>query len=929
MGEEAQRCPRCGATLRAHGEAPPVCEACDATLTMSSLAAEAAAAAWPDPETIGPYRVIRRLGEGGMGVVYLAQQSGEIERQVAIKVVKRVGTSKRVLARFQLERQSLALMKHPCIARIFDAGSTLDGQPYFAMEYVEGSPITTYCDSARMTNVERIRLFQAVCGAVQHAHQKGIIHRDLKPSNILVEETDDGPRPKVIDFGLAKATDQRFMEWSGFTEVGRLVGTPEYMSPEQAGDSEDDLDTRTDVYSLGAILYELLVGATPIETSELRKSGLQSLLDIIRDSPVTIPSGKLVSLNEGREAAARNRRTEWPELVSQLRGDLDWIVMRALEREKDDRYRSPAALAADLQRYLDDRPVEAGPPTLSYRLKKFTRRHRTAVAAAMGGLALLVVALITTTMLWRTASRERAQVLRLADMKRLDDYVLEAADLWPAHPDHIEAMERWLEDRGGPLAARLPSHRDALETLRATARPYGEEQRQQDRRTHPRAQELIDEHEYLEERKASLARAKSRPDQPDYEEIVEHYEEQIEEATAHIAELEQAVTERHTWTFDNEETEWQHQMLADLVLRLEEFIDPDPFVGTMASVRQRLEHARTVAERTVTGVEESRAWRRAIESIAASPVYAGLDLSPQLGLIPLDHNPRTGLWEFWHPESGDRPLPSPEPDAANRWIVGDSTGMVFVLVPGGTFWMGAQADDPSARNYDPLASRRENRIMQVTLDAFFMSKYETTQGQWILFTGKNPSRHAIGGLITRQETTANHPVEMVNWHDANETLIKRGLSLPTESQWEYAARAGTTTPWWTGESRETLRGAVNIQDLFLKNNGGRPTWRYEEWLDDGHGIHAEVGSLRANPFGLHNMLGNVSEWCRDYYRSPYHQKVDPGDGYRKIPGGTASRISRGGGWDKSVQLTRSAYRANTRPDTVNQSIGVRAVRKID
>ena len=340
-------------------------------------------------EAIGPYRLLERVGEGGMGEVWLAEQTQPIHRQVALKVIKAGMDTAQVVARFEAERQALALMDHPAIARVFDAGATPQGRPYFVMEYVRGETITAYATRHTLTVPERIDLFLTVCEGVQHAHQKGIIHRDLKPSNVLVTVRDDRPMPKVIDFGVAKATTQALTDRTLYTEIGALIGTPEYMSPEQAEMGSLDIDTRTDVYSLGVMLYELLTGTLPFESKALREQGLDKLRQTIREVDPPRPSTR-VTTAAGSAATVLPSHGDASRLARQLRGDLDWITMKALEKDRTRRYGSVSDLAADLRRHLDDVPVVASPPSATYRVGKFVRRHHTGVAVA-GVLILLLV----------------------------------------------------------------------------------------------------------------------------------------------------------------------------------------------------------------------------------------------------------------------------------------------------------------------------------------------------------------------------------------------------------------------------------------------------------------------------------------------------------------------------------------------------------
>jgi serine/threonine protein kinase/tetratricopeptide (TPR) repeat protein len=376
----------------------------------------AAASLLEDLESIANYRVLQKVGEGGMGEVFEAEQTGPVRRRVALKVIKWGMDTKEVLARFESERQALALMNHPNIARVFEAGTTNSGRPYFAMEYVKGVPITEYCDTHRLTTDERLDLFIQVCEGVQHAHQRGVIHRDMKPSNVLVTMRDDEAVPKIIDFGVAKATSQRLTERTVFTELGQWIGTPEYMSPEQAEMTGLDIDTRTDVYSLGVVLYELLVGAQPFDSTTLRTAGFDEMRRRIREDEPPRPSTRASSLGDNSEVAARRRRTDLPGLVKELKGDLDWIVMKAMEKDRTRRYSTPMELAEDVQRHLRNEPVEASPPSTVYRLGKFVRRNRVVVAAASLVIAALILGVVGTSIGLVRARREAEtsrQVVRL------------------------------------------------------------------------------------------------------------------------------------------------------------------------------------------------------------------------------------------------------------------------------------------------------------------------------------------------------------------------------------------------------------------------------------------------------------------------------------------------------------------------------------
>jgi serine/threonine protein kinase/tetratricopeptide (TPR) repeat protein len=374
---------------------------------------------------IGSYKLLQQIGEGGMGVVYMAEQEQPVRRKVALKIIKPGMDSRSVVARFEAERQALAVMDHLHIAKVFDGGVTDSGRPYFVMELVHGVPITQFCDDNQLTPQQRLELFVPVCQAIQHAHQKGIIHRDLKPSNVLVTLYDDKPVPKVIDFGVAKAVEQRLTEKTLFTQFGTLVGTFEYMSPEQAELNAFGVDTRSDIYSLGVLLYELLTGTTPLERQRLRQAALDELVRLIKEEEPPRPSVRLsTSGNLPKIAAAR--KTEPGRLSKLVRGEIDWIVMKCLEKDRTRRYETAVGLARDVQRYLHDEPVEACPPSAGYRLRKFTRRHKrgvifTALTVVFALLSVFfqTIDLIRATRAEADAARER-DAARVSEEKALD-----------------------------------------------------------------------------------------------------------------------------------------------------------------------------------------------------------------------------------------------------------------------------------------------------------------------------------------------------------------------------------------------------------------------------------------------------------------------------------------------------------------------------
>jgi serine/threonine protein kinase/formylglycine-generating enzyme required for sulfatase activity len=812
------------------------------------------------------YELVDVLGEGGMGVVYLAEQTHPIRRRVALKVIKLGVDSRRATARFESERQALALMDHPNISRVYEAGATDDGRLYFAMEYVPGPCITEYCDRERLSVRDRVRLFVTVCDAVQHAHQKGIIHRDIKPSNILVTSRDGAATPKIIDFGVARATNQRLTEHTMFTQLGVVVGSLRYMSPEQADCRLLEIDTRTDVYALGAVLYELLAGCTPLDIPAIEKTGYAEIQRRIREEDPQRPSERVAKASDAG-AVASARGCEAATLTRQLRGDLDWIVLKALEKDRTRRYGTAAELGADLERYLADDPVLAGPPTRRYRVGKFISRNRGPVIAGAAVALTITLGFITSTSLFlenrrsrHLAEEQRDEILRLSDATVLDQLVAGIDGLRPPHPEMIPAMKAWLV-KADQLAARLALHRKTLATLRAEG--------------------------------VSVPTAG-------------------DSATATIH-------------FADQQRQFHYEHLVKLVADLDRFVDSNPHVGAIARIRERFAFAETIYDRSIGS--HRGGWNDAIRSISSTaecPLYGGLVIAPQIGLVPIGRDPASGLWEFVHLRSGVPPKRAPD----GRIIMAEETGIVLILLPGRCFWMGMSSEklpDPEKPSGYKMARYDEVPVHRVCLDPFFISKYEVTQAQWLRLVGDNPSHVRPGRDYGMYVTSLRHPVENLNWFVADGFARDVGLLLPTEAQWEYAARAGGTAPYPCGWDPRCLGRTENLLDASARVPGRPGGWRYADWTD-GFVDSSPVGFFLPNAFGLHDVLGNVAEWTRDWY-GPYTLAVAPGDGER-LGAPHTEKVLRGGGyyywWDRvSISL-----RFNLQP-TNNERLGVRPSRKLD
>jgi eukaryotic-like serine/threonine-protein kinase len=452
----------CGANRELRNEVESLLLAHDAPVSFLREPPDRTPAYEPATErvggVIGPYKLVEQIGEGGFGVVFLAEQTGPVRRKVALKILKAGMDTRQVVARFEAERQALAIMDHPNIARVFDGGATPSGRPYFVMELVNGVPITDFCDHNHLNPRQRLELFVPVCQAVQHAHQKGIIHRDLKPSNVLVSRHDSTPFVKVIDFGVAKALGQELTDKTIHTGIAQMVGTPLYMSPEQAGMSDLDVDTRSDIYSLGVMLYELLTGSTPFSKERFQRAAYDEIRRIIREEEPPTPSTRLAQSNDSLPSISAQRQTEPARLTKLVRGELDWIVMKALEKDRNRRYETANGFAIDVQRYLADEPVSACPPSTTYRFRKFVRRHKRGVVVGAALLVMLLVATlslaVSTVRVWREQKRTQEANLRLKDnlelaLQALDEIHLKVAeDRLPRDPvrkqEYLDLLKRTL-----------------------------------------------------------------------------------------------------------------------------------------------------------------------------------------------------------------------------------------------------------------------------------------------------------------------------------------------------------------------------------------------------------------------------------------------------------------------------------------------------
>ncbi len=806
---------------------------------------------------VADYRIVERLGAGGMGEVYVAEQRKPVSRRVALKIIRAGLDDDAVLTRFAAERQALARMQHPNVAQVYDGDVTTDGRPYFVMELVDGSTITDHCDRRRATIRERIELFLGVCSGVQHAHLKGVIHRDLKPANLLVSESQQPALAKVIDFGIALATSGRLTDRTLNTVPGQIIGTLDYMSPEQADPRRADIDTRSDVYSLGVVLYELLCGRRPFESATHEGTSWLAMQRAIAEQEPLPPSTQLLRDPDSLDRLATARDTDRRRLILGIRGDLDWICLSALEKDPARRYQSVAALADDLRRHLAELPISARAPSWSYRAQKFVRRHRLATTAGLLATISAVVGgygVVSGRLESIAAERVQRASRPYSDSYLLGRLLAEADDeLWPPHPDKIAALASWI-DRAERLTGTLdeidgsPGHRADLRAMDAALdSARGQASRHSALRNLVTALELLSD-----DRSGLLGR------DPD------------------------AASPQHGW-----------------------------------SIPRRLAFARRLADGFKVGGEYLRAWQR----------YPELDMTPVMGLVPIGQDPASELWEFAHLMTGS----IPERDSDRRLILEDDMAVVLVLMPEGSFRMGSQSDDPEKANYEPNPPRGATPVHTVRLSRHFLAKHELTRHQWLVLTGADPSRYhpdrdswQDDWLEAGRFATAPglHPVEQVSWWDCDRWLARAGLRLPSEAEWEHGARADTGTPYASSREPHPLVGLANVNDSHASQHGGREHDGRPADFDDGATMHAPVGSYDANAFGLHDMHGNVYEWCRDGYDIDFYTNesvIDPlADGVGEEP-----RVYRGGSYRVGPPAARCSARFYYPPGMKGHALGVR------
>jgi len=828
-----------------------------------------------------------------------------------------------LLSRFLEEAQVTGQLEHPGIVPIHELGLDESGHVYFTMRLVRGRDLRSVIEKVHAGDPEwsQTRVLDVLlraCDAMAYAHSRGVIHRDLKPGNIMAGRFGES---YVMDWGLAKIVGRADLhdlriapedtppesERAGvassdpdsplMTRDGTVVGTPAYMSPEQARGQVEELGPQSDVYAMGAILYTVLSGRVPhVEPGE--QVGAREVLHRVRTGPPA--------------------RIE--TLVPGVSMELAAICERAMAREFRDRYLDMSELAADLRAYLEQRVVRAYATGPVAEMRKWIQRNKSAAFSTATGLLLLVLGSWAFSMVLQ---EQLTETRRERDLNWVRQIEARADELWPAVPTKLPEIRRWLADVESHQGRRS-AYEAAMMALRRKAQPYSEEDRQRDRLNHPDQIPLRYQRDLARKRaiKADdLAAIDSDDRTENQQQALTKAKQDLVEYSLKIADLERRVGERQTWRFHDVEDQSVHDDLAEIVRGLYRL---DEQGGIVDKVRARERGAVDLESRL-----RSPAWQIAIDDIAELPHYNNLRLGPQVGLEPLERNEKSQLWEFWIVQSGDRPTRNPDPSSPNHWAMTEETGAVLVLVPRGEFRMGSE-ERPNESQVGTL-NTFEGPSDLVTVGAFFASKYEISQAQYQRLMDHNPSQYRAG-LWNEKRTyrhTALHPVEQLSWHQSKGYCERLGLQLPTEAQWEYVARAGTTDPWSSGPTREQLRGYANVADRAALLDGAEFAGIWAEY-DDGFAFTAPVGSYLPNAWGFHDVHGNVQEWCRDRSARYGDYDVRAGDGLRLRPlKPTNNRfIARGGGCYYAPEGCRSASRADWSGRRISGHLGFRPVKAI-
>ncbi len=883
---------------------------------------EAAAVVAPElPWAIGTvfadYRIEGLLGHGGMGTVLLATQL-RLGRPIALKILHRqTGSfSERARWRFQREARLMAELDHQGIVKVFEAGEH-DGIPFYAMEYIEGASLrqllgvlargglplatartlraaiagrgavgTREQPASPRSYVDAVTTIGAeLAEALACAHAAGIVHRDLKPANVLLRRSGQA---MLVDFGIARRE-----HGPSLTLTGDMAGTPHYMSPEQA--RGEPVDFRSDIFALGTLLYEALTLRRPFdgETTHAVLGKVQA------DDP---------------EPLQRHN----PQVPSELAA----IVMQAMAKAPHERYSNAALLAQDLWACLRGDPVRAAPPSRWQRLRRWGRREpwrATAAAVGLGSLVALAIgaAMFTRELIaeGRRTSAALDEVHRLAIGVRLDRAERSAMPFAVAKIELVPAMQQWLRQEAEPLATELEPLEQLLLEVQQRADPYDDAAAASDRDSHPEASRLAELELDIRDRETS---AEATEDDAVHDADLAN----AARLRQHREELLARLKTRRTWLFQRLQDQFLHEQIVPLLARLRSFAESPR--GARARITAQIAWAQESDRRCQ--LEAASVWQQAAAEIAADVRFAGLRLAQQRDLLPLGKDSASGLWEFVHLRSGERGQEAPARRANGAMAVTEQSGIVFVLIPGGTFVMGAQTNDPTAPNHDPDVRDYEQPMHEIRLAPFLLGKHEITRGQWArLAEGDRPSIWRSDNSSIKMSDV--HPVETVSCRRATAVLAMHGLSLPTEAQWEYGSRAGTQHKWFWSQRAEAV-GHANFSDAAARRLGAN--WPGDVDLDDQHGLLAPVGSFAPNAFGCCDMLGNVAELTRDRALS-YSRPVAPGDGLRLVHWSDPPQVMfRGGSFMNPLTMVSCADRSlNESPDYASGSLGVRAARALD
>ena len=897
---------------------------------LSTLAPLTPTQASPAPDRIGPYRKLLLLGKGAQGFVYLAEDTRVPGRQVAVKVLTSHATVADDLhRRFKREAEIASRLEDPGICPVLDMD--LDSpEPYIVMRYVEGKTLASLISSAweseestirdplsaefRIENseatteaqeegppsppttssgirrqrdwMEIIAVVEKIARSLHVAHEANIIHRDIKPGNIIISKNG---QPVILDFGLARDLGR-----STLAQKGQLLGTPYYMSPEQLAADRISLDRRTDVFSLGVVLFQCLTLQRPFDAPS--RDGLYRAI-------MTKDPADIRKLN--------------PALPS----DLKVVVETALEKDLDRRYQSALEVGEELRRIREYLPIKARPATPWIKVKRWAQRNPGVAKSLSAATLCLILGLIVSLSFYVEAasalkSEKKALGLyeQMSDVHVMEELVKELRLLWPRRRERVPAMTQWIR-RAEALLSRIPQHRVARRDLALAAHPRDEAAEKA-----KRVEKYPELMEVLTSKSKELAWVKRRLSSPsETEKERSELRDREEKLAAEVSaiELDPRLRAHLIWTFDRPGDALRYALLSKLIQQAES-------LPTMiADMKARRSFAEGLAEESLE--KESEAWSTCLAEVETNPRYAGLKMTPQLGLVPLGKDTGSGLWEFWQVGSGQRPrwLPSRDHPGTGQVKPEDDSGLVMVLLPGGRFFMGATKDQ-GGPNPDPGALPDESPVTDVVLAPFFMSKYEFTQSQWQLLMGKNLSQYAAGKEIDHHTLTRHNPVTNVSWLECEEAVRRLGLLLPTEAQWEFACRAGTTWPWWSGDLLSSIQDHGNIADRTAAKTR---EWLYEPELNDGHLVHAPVGSFLPNAFGLHDTLGNVSEWCRDRFRGYEKETPRTGDGLR-LGWRSQNRVTRGGHFASCARNARSAFRGCLAPGERGGAFGFRPSRSV-